>query len=231
MTAAPAPLAFDGSRVDGPLFTAVTHLARDTRWLNGPLEWWTNAGLAVFAVLMLAAWWRARHRDAAAMALALAAPVAVGVAFAAAEVAKKIVEEPRPCRAMPHAFIVEACPAPSDYAFPSGHTTAAAAAAAALYLLDRRLAAVAAVFAAFEAFTRVYVGGHYPHDVVGSVVLAVPVACLAALLLRRLATPLVGRLRHGPLSPLLAARPAPGPAGTRPVTGSAATGRGRTGPR
>ncbi|MBO2462340.1 phosphatase PAP2 family protein [Actinomadura violacea] len=213
MTAAPAPLAFDGSRVDGPLFTAVTHLARDTRWLNGPLEWWTNAGLVVFAVLMLAGWWRARHRDAAAMTLALAAPVAVAAAFAVAEVVKKIAAEPRPCRAMPHAFIVEACPAPSDYAFPSGHTTAAAAAAAALFLLDRRLGVIAAVFAAFEAFTRVYVGGHYPHDVAGSIVLAVPVACLVALLLRRAATPLVGRLRHGPLAPLLTARPGAASAG------------------
>lgn len=222
MTAAPAPLAFDGSRIDGSLFTAVTDLARDTRWLNGPLEWWTNAGLAVFAVLMLAGWWRARHRDAAAMATALAAPVAVAAAFAVAEVVKKIAAEPRPCRAMPHAFIVEACPAPSDYAFPSGHTTAAAATVAALWLLDRRLAAIAAVFAAVEAFTRVYVGGHYPHDVLGSIVLALPVAYLVALLLRRAAAPLVGRLRQGVLSPVLAAR-------ALPVTGSAATDRGRTG--
>ena len=53
-------LAFDGSSIDGPLFTDITDFARDTKWLNTPLSLWTNAGLGVFAVLMLAGWWKAR---------------------------------------------------------------------------------------------------------------------------------------------------------------------------
>ncbi len=208
-----ATLAFDGSHIDGPLFTAVTDLARDTRWLNGFVAWWTNAQLGVFAVLMVMGWWRARRRDGAAMALALAVPVSVGVAFACAEVVKKIVAEQRPCRSMPHAFIVETCPVPSDYAFPSGHTTAAAASVAALFLLDRRLSAIAALFAVLEAFTRVYVGAHYPHDVVGSALLALPVAYASSLLIGRLAAPTITRLRVRRPNPFLAdtryAPPAP----------------------
>ncbi|MDI5962158.1 phosphatase PAP2 family protein [Streptantibioticus silvisoli] len=203
------PLAYDGSHIDGSLFTAITGLARDTRWLNAPMEWWTNAGLGVFAVLVAVGWWRARRRDAKAMTLALAAPVSIVAAFAVAEVVKKYVGELRPCRSVPHAFIVEACPAPGDYAFPSGHVTTAAAAVAALWLLDRRLAAIAAVFAVLEAFTRVYVGGHYPHDVVGAAILAAPVALLTSLALRRTATPLVARWRAGgALAPVLTADPA-----------------------
>lgn len=157
-----AQLAFDGSSVDGSLFTTVTDFARDTPWLNTPIELWTNAGLGVFAVLMLMGWWNARHRDARSMALALAAPVAVVAAFAVAEVAKKLVAEVRPCYSLPHAYLVDACPARTDYAFPSGHSTTAFAAVAALWLLDRRLSAIAAVFAVLEGFTRVYVGAHYP---------------------------------------------------------------------
>lgn len=201
-------LAFDGSHIDGSLFTDVTGFAHATRWLNAPMLWWTNAGLAVFAVLMVVGWWRARRRDATAMTLALAVPVSVAVAFAAAEVVKKIVAEQRPCRSLPHAFVVDTCPAPSDYAFPSGHTTTAAAAVAALYLLDRRLSAIAAIFALFEGFTRVYVGDHYPHDVLGSAVLALPIAYVTSLALRRFATPLVARLRTGVLAPALGAEPA-----------------------
>ncbi|MFB7574800.1 phosphatase PAP2 family protein [Streptomyces sp. NPDC056165] len=49
-----------------------------------------------------------------------------------------------------------------------GHSTAAFAAVAALWLLDRRLSAIAAVFALFEGFTRIYLGAHYPHDVLGA---------------------------------------------------------------
>ncbi|MFJ8311727.1 MULTISPECIES: phosphatase PAP2 family protein [unclassified Streptomyces] len=209
MTAvSPVPLAFDGSHIDGSLFTTITDFARDTRWLNSPMEWWTNAGLGVFAILMVVGWWQARRRDAATMTLALAAPVSVAVAFAVAEVVKKLVAESRPCLSMPHAYIVETCPVANDYAFPSGHTTTAVATVAALFVLDRRLSAIAAVFALIEGFSRVYVGGHYPHDVLGSVVLALPVAYVASLVLRRFATPLVARLRAGALAPVLTAKPA-----------------------
>ncbi|MEN1891142.1 phosphatase PAP2 family protein [Streptomyces mirabilis] len=203
-----AQLAFDGSSVDGSLFTTVTDFARDTPWLNTPIELWTNAGLGVFAVLMLMGWWNARRRDARSMALALAAPAAVVVAFAVAEVAKKLVAEVRPCYSLPHAYLVDACPARTDYAFPSGHSTTAFAAVAALWLLDRRLSAIAAVFAVLEGFTRVYVGAHYPHDVLGAALLALPVAYLASLLMGRLATPLVAHLRTGVLHPVLTTAPA-----------------------
>ena len=203
-----AQLALDGSAVDGSLFTTVTDFARDTPWLNTPIELWTNAGLGVFAVLMLMGWWNARRRDTRSMTLALAAPVAVVAAFAVAEVAKKLVAEVRPCYSLPHAYFVDACPARTDYAFPSGHSTTAFATVAALWLLDRRLSAIAAVFALLEGFTRVYVGAHYPHDVIGAALLALPVAYLASLILGRVATPLVAWLRTGALGPVLTAAPA-----------------------
>jgi membrane-associated phospholipid phosphatase len=198
-------LAFDGSRIDGSLFTTVTDFARDTKWLNTPLSLWTNAGLGVFAVLMLVGWWQARRRDTASMTLALAAPVAVVAAFTVAEVVKKAVAEVRPCYSLPHDYFVSACPARTDYAFPSGHTTVAAATVAALWLLQRRLAVIAAAFALLEGFTRVYLGDHYPHDVIGAALLAMPVAYLASRILGRAAVPLVERLRTGVLQPVLTA--------------------------
>jgi membrane-associated phospholipid phosphatase len=210
MTAHPAvaQLALDGARIDGSLFTTVTDFARDSKWLNTPVDLWTNAGLGVFALLMLMGWWNARRRDTRAMTLALAAPVAVVVAFAVAEVVKKMVAEVRPCYSLPHDYLVDACPVRSDYAFPSGHSTTAFATVAALWLLDRRLSAIAAAFAVVEGFTRVYVGAHYPHDVLGAAALALPVAYLTSWLLCRLAVPLVARLRIGTLRPLLTAAPA-----------------------
>ncbi|MEV5085292.1 phosphatase PAP2 family protein [Streptomyces sp. NPDC056159] len=208
MTVHPVQLAFDGSGIDGSLFTTITDFARDTRWLNTPLEVWTNAGLGVFAVLMLVGWWNARRRDTPTMTLALAAPVAVVAAFAVTAVVKNLVTEVRPCYSLPHAYFVSACPARTDYAFPSGHSTTAFAAVAALWLLDRRLSVIAAAFAVFEGFTRVYLGDHYPHDVVGAALLALPVAYLVSRILGRIAVPLVDRLRAGVLAPVLTATPA-----------------------
>ncbi|GAA3716944.1 phosphatase PAP2 family protein [Streptomyces tremellae] len=205
-THAAVTLAFDGSGIDGSLFTHVTDFARDTPSLNGPLALWTNAGLGVFAVLMVIGWWRARRRGAPAMTLALAVPVAVAVTFAVAEVFKKLIAEVRPCYSLPHDYFVEACPVRSDYAFPSGHSTTAFATVAALWLLDRRLASVAALFALFEGFTRVYVGAHYPHDVIASAVLSLPVAYAVSRLFALAFGPLVARLSTGALAPLLTAR-------------------------
>ncbi|WP_305778862.1 phosphatase PAP2 family protein [Nocardia nova] len=203
-TPSPAPMASGGPGFDRPLFTTITDFADHTRWLNEAMLWWTDAGLAVFAVLMVIGWWQARRRDDRSMALALLAPVSVVVAYLVAEVVKVIVAEPRPCRGVPTAYIIETCPVPSDYSFPSGHTTTAAATVAALYLLNRRLGWITAVFAVVLAFSRVYVGGHYPHDVVASAILAIPVAAAVSLLLARPATAVVTRMRSSALAPLVA---------------------------
>ncbi|MEU6560885.1 phosphatase PAP2 family protein [Nocardia nova] len=202
-TPSPAPLASGGPGFDRPLFTTITDFADHTRWLNDAMLWWTDVGLGVFAILMVIGWWSARRRDDRSMALALLAPVSVVVAYLVAEVVKVIVAEPRPCRGVPDAYILEHCPVASDYSFPSGHTTTAAATVAALFLLNRRLGWVTAVFAIVLAFSRVYVGGHYPHDVVASALLAIPVATAVSLLLARPVTALVARMRSSALAPLV----------------------------
>ena len=201
-----ATLAHDPG-MDGSLFTSITGLARDTKWLNAPIDLWSNASLGVFAILMLMGWWNARRRDPRAMTLALAAPIAVVVAFAVAEAIKRLVAEPRPCYALPHDYFVETCPGRTDYAFPSGHSTVAFATVAALWLLDRRLSAIAAAFALFEGFTRVYIGAHYPHDVIGSAVIAMPIAFAVSWTLGSTVSRTVTRLGLGVLRPLLTAEP------------------------
>jgi undecaprenyl-diphosphatase len=85
--------------------------------------------------------------------------------------------EPRPLVHVPHSA-----------AFPSGHSATAFACATVLAWWDRRLAVPAFVLAAAIAWSRVYVGVHWPLDVVGGAVLGVLVATallkLAAILRR-----------------------------------------------
>ncbi|MFB6812365.1 phosphatase PAP2 family protein [Streptomyces sp. NPDC056387] len=202
-----AVTALDGPSVDGPLYTRITALAgRAPGWLDALVSGWSTYGLALFGLLMAAAWWRARSHPGrpGRTAMALAAPAVVVTAFLADTLLKSLIREQRPCRTL-HALTLEACPPPGDWSFPSNHAAIAAAAATALWLTDRRLGALAAPAALLMAFSRVWVGAHYPHDVVLGVLVGAAVAWPLTLLARR-GAPVVERLRGTPLGPLVAPR-------------------------
>jgi undecaprenyl-diphosphatase len=67
-------------------------------------------------------------------------------------------------------------PTPHTSAFPSGHATTAFACATVIAWASPRLAVSAFVLAALVAWSRVYVGVHWPLDVLGGVALGVLVA-------------------------------------------------------
>ena len=154
-------------------------LARHTTWLNGPVNWWSDYGLLLLiALAVLACRTRSTPR-------ALWVPGAMAVAFAISALVKLAVGEQRPCRMLPVGHIATACPPLGDYAFPSNHAVLAGAGATALFLLDRRLGAVAIVNALVIAVSRVYIGVHYPHDVVAGLLLGAAVAWAGPYAVRR----------------------------------------------
>lgn len=149
------------------LYRDITGFAQDTpAWFQHLAEVWTEAGLLLFGVLFVAAWWRARRGDSRAVAIAVLAPLATAVAYVCSEAFKSVVDEERPCRAVAGAArsLVE-CPPVGDWSFPSNHSTIAGAAAVALLLAWRSLGRLTLPMAVLMAFSRVFVGVHYPHDV------------------------------------------------------------------
>jgi undecaprenyl-diphosphatase len=198
-------LAFDGSSIDGSAYTYVVDLAQDSpSWLDSLVSAWATYGLGLFAVLMLLGWWQARRVSARAALMALAAPVIVVVAYAVNSVFKLLVREDRPCQSL-HVKTLEACPAPGDWSFPSNHAVIATAAAVALLFVSRRLGTVAVVAACMLAASRVWVGVHYPHDVVAGVLVGTLLAMLPAAGLHRVPETLAHRLTGSRLRPLLIA--------------------------
>ena len=106
------------------------------------------------------------------MALAMLVIVSIGTA------AKDIVARPRPV--IPRADFLVA--ADREYAFPSGHAMIVSAGAATVLVLFRdsprklAISLALAVEAALVCFSRVYVGGHYPLDVIGGILLGVGIS-------------------------------------------------------
>ncbi|GGI96293.1 phosphatase PAP2 family protein [Streptomyces brasiliensis] len=196
-------LAFRAAALDGPAYTDVVRLAHSSPdWLDDSVTVWSAYGLAVFALLMTVGWWRARRVSPVAALTALAVPLSVVAAFAVDAGLKLLVREDRPCRGL-GASTLAACPAPGDWSFPSNHAAVAAAAAVALFFVSRRLGAVAVVAASAMSVSRVWIGVHYPHDVVAGVVVGALVALLSMRVLRRWPRDLAGRLAATRLRPLL----------------------------
>ncbi|MFF9650952.1 phosphatase PAP2 family protein [Streptomyces sp. NPDC014622] len=199
------PLASTAASLDGGLYVWVTELAqRSPDALDSAVRLWSDYGSALFALLMLASWWRSRAAAPSRTAAALCAPLAVVAAFVVNDLVKSLFHEQRPCRTL-HVVTVEACPPLGDWSFPSNHAAIAAAAATAIWLTDRRLGAIAVPAALLMAASRVWIGVHYPHDVLIGLVTGGLVAWVLTVAARRCG-PVVVRLRDSPLRPLVAAR-------------------------
>jgi len=189
------------------LFSRVNDVAVGTPWLHGPMTAYASLGLMLFAALLLLGWWVARDRDDRTMASALLAPVVAVVAVVLQQPVIAWAGHPRPFVVHPDALVLVARSA--DASFPSDHACVVGAVTAALFFVDRRLAFVSALLALLMAFARVYVGAHWPADVVAGLLFGAGVATVVMLLLRTPVSRLVARARGTRLATVLGAEPIP----------------------
>ncbi|WP_415948177.1 phosphatase PAP2 family protein [Streptomyces sp. KLOTTS4A1] len=193
----PHPLAAEPPVDTSGLYRDITGFAQDAPgWLQQFFEVWTDAGILLFGVLFVAAWWRARRAEPTALALAVLAPLATAVAYVVSESLKSVVDEERPCRAVAGAApSLAECPPYGDWSFPSNHATIAGASAVALALVWRGMGWLTVPLALLMAFSRVFVGVHYPFDVAVGLVLGGLVVFLVIRLLPPPVTRLVTAMR------------------------------------
>ena len=96
---------------------------------------------------------------------------------------KNIVARPRPFAEIE--ALIPMITKPKDFSFPSGHTTASfAVALVMLRMLPKKFGIPAVVLAALVAFSRLYLGVHYPTDVLTGFVIALVGSMLSVWIVR-----------------------------------------------
>ncbi|MGW0994997.1 phosphatase PAP2 family protein [Streptomyces sp. NPDC002520] len=197
-----AVLAESGSNPDVDLLYDINGLAKDApRWLDRVMEFVGEYGLLLAMVLLvLWCWWTVRRRggpDAASSVAALLwAPLAAGIAVLVNVPIRGFVERPRPF--VDHQGLAVLVTGKNDFSFVSDHATITMALGVGLFVADRRFGVAGIGLALLEGFCRVYMGVHYPTDVVGGFALGTAVALLLSPLASALLTPLTKAVERSP---------------------------------
>jgi undecaprenyl-diphosphatase len=153
--------------VDAAIFSAINGV--QTPWLDPVMTWasWLGyfPGIWFLSAAAALAWPRLRASAfRACLAVALTYVVASGVV-------KPIMARPRPYQDhLVAARTVEVAPA-TGYSFPSGHAATAVAGALAGGRIVPALSPFLWGLAALMSVSRIYVGVHYPSDILGGAVL------------------------------------------------------------
>lgn len=186
--------------MDESLFKIANRLAERTGWLHPPAVAYAKYGMALFATALLAGWWIGRRRsDTAVVAAVVGTVLAVFVASGAAQLLGHQVDRARPYDAIDGVRVLVA--RTTDFSFPSDHATVAGAVAGGLWFAESCLGQAVIGPAVVMAFPRVYVGAHYPGDVLAGLVLGVGGAVAVNRLTVRPVTAVVDRLVRSPLGP------------------------------
>lgn len=175
--------------LDYTLFHAVNALAGRSSALDAVMIGSAKYLPVVFALVLIALWlsWRPPNQRGAFLA-GVSAFIALGIG----QLIGKALPRPRPY--LSH-DVTQLIPPSLDTSFPSDHAILGFAVAVLVWRYNRRAGAALLFLATLMAIARVFVGAHYPGDVLGGAILgSLTSIALAALTQRRPIAPLLDAL-------------------------------------
>ncbi len=154
------------------IFTVITHLG------TGGILWITAAVCMLFTK---------KYRRCG---IAVLVCLLLGLLFGNL-ILKNIVARGRPCWIKPIADMLVSVP--KDFSFPSGHTLSSFIAAIVIFRHSRPLGIPALAVAVLIALSRLYVYVHFPTDLLGAIILAIPVAILGDILTQKAVSAIISK--------------------------------------
>lgn len=155
------------------LFHAINQFAGKSDWLDDIMEFCAQ-DIVWLIVAILAGLWITAKKSNQRMVFYAALSCVVSLAIAALLISPEV-NHPRPF--VGH-HVTQLIPHAADPSFPSDHSTFAFSIAFSVWFVRRRLGSVLLGLAVLTGFSRVYVGVHYPADIIGSAALGLIVSYL-----------------------------------------------------
>ena len=170
-------------RVDHALFAAINGLAGRFLPIDYPLRGFASDYLApvIMSLLLLGLWFSLSPRWGQNKAAVMTAALALGLANLAVKVLNWSYFRNRPFDDVPVSLLFYR---PTDSSFPSNAAAVGFSIAMAVMLHNRRASRIFFLMAFLFAFSRVYVGVHYPLDFLGGMTVGLASGYAAFVLLR-----------------------------------------------
>ena len=156
------------------LFKMIHGLSGHNRLLDDVMIFFTNDALIVYALALLAIWMIGNTMYKKSVLYAGGTGI---LALLGNYLITLVYYEPRPF-VTHHVHIL--IPHAADASFPSDHATGAFAISIAMWIRHRKLGVPMLIFACLTGLSRVWVGHHYPFDVVGSLIVSVAAAAIVS---------------------------------------------------
>jgi len=153
--------------MDASLFLFINHGLQNTI-LDTSMLFITKRGYLLFIAVIAPLFFKDWRNGFLVFALCAAGFI---ISDNSVDILKNLFARPRPCSELQNVRLLVPCL--GSFSFPSGHASTSFAMASVIGYLFRRGAVPAFLIAVLVAFSRIYVGVHYPSDVLGGAFLGV----------------------------------------------------------